>query len=462
LWGTAVLAAPVRSAAPPDSPEERELRALDLLVRAGRAFQGHRYVEAGALYRAAWALDPGNAQPLVLAGVAAYEAGHYTPARRDLKQALQAPLSSEDRDLARTYLDLISDRPPPPAAAPTEEPPQPAAFTPGIVTSVGAGYDSDARQLSRALDTDLLAVRAAGAPFLSGGLELSLNRPLGQTGEVDLRAGVDQRVQLDRALADLDSLEHEAAVELAQRLGRLVRLSLAATGTLSFSGLPDRLFPFQRALRLEPQIFLGRDPVRLRLGLGWQATQTLDPSLAHLSGRRLEVNATPMLTVAGWQAALTGRLRQDLLGTARTTDPSEQPCIGCFRERVVPYANLALAGALRVSGPADWRLRPGLSARWEMRAYELPERTETVRPGSRVASDARLRSDHRMALGASLHLRLLDGVVAGLRYDESVQDSRYTRVGVARCQSAICPMESRSDPSYHRRGIGFDLTVSWL
>ncbi len=510
LPGVAVRAASGTAAA--ESADDRELRALDLMVRAGRAFKTRHFVQAAELYRAAWAIDPLNGQALCLAGVAAFEGGQYASARRDLQQALAHGLAPDDRELARSYLDLIPGRTRTGVADPAEPvattaasirtidpfasdptaPPLgdvPSAFvstaasapaaradtaapdldddplwTPTVTTAVAGGYDN-ARQLSRALDTDISPARAAVAPFVSGSVELAIDRALGRSAEVDLRYGLDQKAQVDRTLADLDSLEHEASVELTQRLGRLARLSLAATGTLSFTGLATRLLPFQRSLRIDPQIQLGRDSARLRLGLAWQRTETQDPALAHLSGRRLEVSASPLLTVAGWQLWLSGRLRQDQLGTARSPQPTadDPTCPGCTFTLVEPYSNISTAASARVGAPLRWRLRPALAARWERRLYDLPRRTELNGPADFQSSGgAQLRADQRLSVDASLQLQLTTSVVAGARFDESASSTTYSALGRPACVGAICPMNPPTDTGYHRRAFTLELVVHWL
>jgi hypothetical protein len=253
-----------------------EAQRLELLVRAGRAFQDRRYYEALGLYRRAWAIDPDDGQPLVMAGVAAFETRAAAPggsgahalgalARQDLERALQRRLSQDDRELARTYLALLAEdvalrsteaRSPPLDRVPATTD---AAWAPSVTTSTGAGYDTNARQIpARGIDTGLLEPGTASRSlFAAAGIQLAMARPIGRSLDVELRYGIEQRVHADRTLAELDFLDQEAALELSGRLGRLVRLGLSLAGDLSFSGALTSLHPVQRSLRVDPQLTVG-------------------------------------------------------------------------------------------------------------------------------------------------------------------------------------------------------------
>ena len=260
LWGTALAAAPRQSVS-----DERSLERLNLMVRAGRAFQDRRFAEAVQLYRSAWAMEPDDGQPLVLAGVAAFETHDAALARHDLERALRRRLSPEDRELARTYLTLVGEelrtRVPEAAAGPGTPTAEGAgeeagAWTPMVTTSFGGGYDSNARQVpGRGIDTNLLASPSpvSRSLFAAAGAQLGMARPLGESLEVELRYGVEQRLHANRTLEDLDFLDQEAALELTGRLGRLVQLSLVTSGDLSFTGGMMSLRPFQRSVRVDPQ-----------------------------------------------------------------------------------------------------------------------------------------------------------------------------------------------------------------
>jgi hypothetical protein len=418
---------------------------LELLVRAGRAFQERRFLEAVGLYRRAWAIDPADGQPLVMAGVAAFESRSVALARQDLQQALQGRLDPADRELARTYLDLLG----PEASGDTHD--SAPAWTPSVTTTTGGGYDSNARQLpARDLDTGLQQQAAARSLFAAAGIQLALARALGSHLDLEARYAVEQRIHADRALADFDFLDQEAALELAARLSRAARLALTVSGDLSLSGAMTALRPFQRSLRIDPQLTLGDPEARLRLAVGWQRTSTLDLNLAFLSGDRFEVAATPSLTFAGWQLTVAGRLRRDRLGTARIASPdADGVCAVCLATDVVPYSNRAVAATARLAAPARWRLRPGLTARWETRFYDSPQHTQVQRPNAVEYRAAHLRQDQRLAAGAALSWRLHPVVVTTVRYEQSALFTTFTPAGP-------------STSGYRKQTVAVELSIDWL
>jgi hypothetical protein len=295
-------------------------------------------------------------------------------------------------------------------------------------------------------------------------LELELGRQLAAGTRLDLSYAIEQSAYEDRRFADLDFQAHTLTVELAHRLADGVQVALAATGDLSFTGVGSELRAFQRSLRLDPQLALGAGAVRVRLAAAWQQTSTLDPAFSYLSGRRMEATMAPQLTMAGWRASLTGRLRRDDLGTARTgPEPApDELCPDCTADTEIPYGNRSAGTTARLAAPLAWRLRPALSARWEVRSYDRPQRTERQGSAGIEELGTRLRRDTRLGLGGSLTLRLTEDVGLTVRYDHLQLRTSYDRLRGTGCPPATACDASASDrPGYRKHGLTLDLSIEW-
>jgi tetratricopeptide (TPR) repeat protein len=456
LTAVAIVAAALASAAAPARAAagaggaarplslQRQAERLDLLLQAGQAHDAGRFDEAARLYRRAAAMDPGDGQPLVLAGVAAYRQQATRQARRDLQQALRRPLLPADRALARLYLDLIADDQRTREAS--DQPPVEEEWSATVATTIGGGYDSNPRQVVQG------AVEAEGPTFASdrgalyaaAGAQLGISRELAGGAEVELGYGVEQSAYQDRQLADLDFLEHRLVVEIAQPMAQALRLGFSATGELSFTGVGRALHAFQQSVRLEPEMTVGTLHARFRFAAAWQATETLDPAVSFLSGTRFEASAGAHLVLGDWRTSLTGRLRRDALGVARTPLGTVDPmCPDCGTSWVVPYSNASVAASFRVLAPFRWRMRPGMSARWEMRSYDQPSRLEQKTALALERLDSQFRRDQRLGLGASVACRLADGYTLDLKYNYS---ERATLAG----------------DGYDKQVVTVDLTIDWL
>jgi hypothetical protein len=474
--GTRIEAAPSARAAaeksdpgqPPARPAPGTLEMLDLLSRAGRAFSGQRFDSAARLYRQAFALDPRDAQPLVMAGVAAYEAHTPAVARRDLRLAMgSSRLLPQDRELALTYLGLIEEDLQSAALAPMNLRPETRSSL-SLATSVGGGYDSNARQTRLgALDTENSSgAPASGSVFASAGVELGMDASLGDHTDVEIGLAARQSFYPDRARADLDFQEYELRLQASHRFLDWLTARFAASSDLSYSGLGTALRPFQSSVRLEPQLLFGSSTARLRLTGAWQAISTHDPTLGQLSGRRLEVSVTPAVPIGDWRVSLGGRVRHNALGTDRTPlGPSEDPfCPACTSTQVLPYSHTSMGGTFLLSGPYRWRIRPSLVGRWEIRLYDDPQHTE--RTGSLPAErgDFRSRRDEHLALGSGLTVRLATGLILGLRYEQSAFASSLTPIASpAGCSPPACAGESGPERrGYRKHAWHLDLTIVWL
>jgi tetratricopeptide (TPR) repeat protein len=450
---------------------EVQVKALDLLERAGRAQDERRFREAAALYRQAAELNPDDGQPLVLAGVAAYQIPALAAAGRDLRQALSRPLAPEDRDLARLYLGLITEdlrRPSPSGdqARPRPNDVEPSPWSAALTTTAGGGYDSNARQTAPgSLDADgATLVPQQAAVYGAASVELALGRRFDGGGSFDFSYAVEQSAYENRAFADLDFQEHVLALEFAHPLDEAIQAALAATADLSFTGVATQLRAFQRSLRLDPQLLLGAGMVRVRLAAAWQQTSTLDPTYSFLSGRRLEASMTPQLAVAGWRASVMGRLRRDDLGSANT-GPQPSPddvCPECTAETVVPYSNKSVGATARLAAPFSWRLRPAMSARWELRGYDQPQRTQRQGPFGIEDLGTRIRRDTRLGLGGSLTLRLTDDCTLTARYDHLRLWSNHQRLRGTGCPAGTsCDAAAGDRRGYRKHGLTLDLSIEW-
>jgi hypothetical protein len=436
------------------------VRLLDLLSRAGRAFSGRRFDSAARLYRQASALDPADGQPLVMAGVAAYQANAPTIARRDLRLAMRRRLLPEDRELALTYLGLIAQdlRP---AASASLKPGSDAGSSLSLATSLGGGYDSNARQARRGvLDTeDATLGPASGSMFASAGIEIGLDAVLAERIDIELGLSVEQSFYPDRSVADLDFQEYGLRLQVGHRLLDVLTARLVVSSDLSFSGLGAALRPFQSSVRLEPQLVFGDGSARLRLTGAWQSTTTHDATLGYLSGRRLEATITPTFSIGGWPAALGARVRHNALGTDRTPlGPGEEPgCAACTSTRIVPYSHGSVGGVFSLSGPYGWRVRPSVAARWEIRVYDDLQLVEQTGALPALQREARFRRDEQLAVASGIALRLKPGYILNLRYERSGFSSTLTPVaGSAAVELAA---ESRR---FRKNTLALDLTVDWL
>ncbi len=442
---------------------------VDLLVRAGRAFSARRFEVALRLYHLASSLDPRDGQPLVMAGVAAYQSHAPGAARRDLNQALRRRLSPEDRELAVTYLGLIADDSADDAVAraPAATADPQAGWSASLTSSLGGGYDSNARQGQRGvLENETVAGDATGALFASAGVEAGLEFSLDPRTEVELGLGVDQSVYPAAAVADLSSQEHAFSVAVSHRPRPDLRLRAQVGADLSFAGVGTRLQPFQSSFRFEPQLVLGSGAVRLRLAAAWQGTNTQDPALSYLTGQRLEATVTPTLTLGGWIASLTARGRRSDLGTERSAaSPTDDPlCPTCTRATVGSHANRSLGAAFFLSGPARWRVRPTVSARWELRVYDQAQLTETETGSGVRQSDPHLRRDEQLAVGAGAAVRLAGRLTLGLRYSSNGLTSVLTPLDAApACGDLPCADATVGQTrGYRKHALTADLTVDWL
>jgi hypothetical protein len=302
------------------------------------------------------------------------------------------------------------------------------------------------------------------AVYAAASVELALGRHFDGGTSLDASYSVEQSAYQDRQFADLDFQEHVLALELAHPLADAVRVALAATGDLSFTGVGTQLLAFQRSLRLDPQLTLGGGMVRVRLGAAWQQTSTLDPAYSYLSGRRLEMNMAPQLAAAGWRASLLARLRRDDLGRTSTgpTPSPDELCPECTAETEIPYSNQSVGASARIAAPWDWRLRPALSARWELRSYDQPQRTQRQGPFGVEDLGTRVRQDTRLGLGASLTLRLTDSAWLTARYDHLRLRSNYERLRGTGCPAnTTCDAGAGDRRGYRKHGLTLDLSIEW-
>jgi hypothetical protein len=441
---------------------------VDLLVRAGRAFSARRFDVAVRLYRLASTLDPNDGQPLVMAGVAAYQSNAPSAAQHDLRRALRRQLAPEDRELAMTYLGLIADDRAASDSQSATAPRDPrAAWAASLSSTVSGGYDSNARQARRGvLEIDSLATATGdGSVFTSAAVEAGLQFSIDPRTELDLTLGVEQSVYPNRNLAELDTQDHTWMLALAHRLRPDLHLRLLATTDLSFTGVGTELQPFQSSFRLEPQVMFGSGRARLRLTAAWQTTNTQDPTLSYLSGRRLEGAVTPTLSISGWTGSLGARLRHNALGTERSaSEVVDDPlCPTCTRTTVASHLHRSLAAIFVVSGPYRWRIRPTVWGRWEIRIYERAQFTET-RAGSGVQeSEAHLRRDEQLAVGSGLAVRLDGRFTVNVRYENNGFSSNLTPLSPPPpCSAAPCPAPTTPRRrGFRKHALTLDLTTEW-
>ncbi|HEY0712897.1 MAG TPA: hypothetical protein VGF45_09505, partial [Polyangia bacterium] len=358
---TTRVAAPAAQAPNVPAIDADRVRAQRLIERADREFKQRRFGDAHGLYRRAYALDGSAPQALVMAGVAAYNAGEAASARRDLTAAMARPLSSEDRALAQTYLDIL-------AMGDADA----SKWQPRLRLAFAGGFDGNVRGTAPGgVDATVAGAVAQGAGFGSVAIGAGLDRSWDA-----VEAGIGYELfQVGYPGADLASYnyqEHAATARVGSARRGLFSWELSARGDLSFTGFGTQLRAFQSSASGELETIVGyNQPLRLRLAAGGMAIETLDPTLAFLSGSRLEARLVPEWTIAAWRLSLPLRWRRDWMGTMRGTPLEIDPidCPGCTTASITPYSNQAWAVGARLMAPMRWRVRPSLSARAERRRY---------------------------------------------------------------------------------------------
>jgi tetratricopeptide (TPR) repeat protein len=449
-------------------------RRQTLLHQADLAFHGHRFAAAAELYRRAASLDEGAGDAPLMAAVAEFQLGRYVLARHDLDRATSLTMSAEDRDLARVYRDLLDEATTADSAAEenlaataTRDRAATNGFSASVVTSVGAGYDSNPNRSGVAqLDSDAAAGLRRGASFGTGSLELGIaGAPLPGL-QLELDYSLDQSAQIDRGMADLDYQDHLLELTLRRKLSDGARVDVTLAGELSFMGFATQLHPFSNSARADVDLALGAGALRLRLGAGYQATQVLDPQLTFLGGHRIEVRATPSFDFSGWRLTGSARLREERLGTARSqpTLGVDVACDTCGVGTAVPYSNRSGSFSLRVKAPFGWLLRPGLWARIDGRSYDRQASIERSSGGTVIAeTELGARATLTRAVGADLRLRIGESVSLTARWDMS----RF--VGVFRPTSAlacagydVCGQGALADRQYDKQSLGLQLEIEWL
>ncbi len=437
--------------APVMRPPARAL--ADLAARAGRAFDNKRFAEAGVLYRRWAALSHDDGHPLVMAGIASAALGDEEQARTDLERALARPLSGEDRDLVEMYREILDDEGSDVSDSLDDDKPVESGSL-SLVSTLRSGWDGNARFLSPGdLEAATEEGQAAAAGYASAGLGLAADWELDDESSVSFGYEIEQSFYFDRALSDLASQDHTADLRFDHYATTWLQLALTATGDLSFTGLVDDLHAYGRSLSLEPEVTVGSRRLRFRVGAAWQQSETLDPAVSFLSGRRLEARLAPELDLLGFRASLQGKLRRDDIGANRIAidgDDASPPCPTCSHENVVPYANRAFALALRLSAPFRWRLRPSASLRWERRHYDA-EADELRTPGGVVRTELRLRTDERRGGSAQVAARLGPCTLT-LRYDASQLVTTFRDLSGS-------PSAPRG---YTRQTIGLEAELRWL
>ncbi|HEY0705535.1 MAG TPA: hypothetical protein VGG33_01990 [Polyangia bacterium] len=445
-----MVAAPVTARDESESAQRLQaqrsrLSAQRLIERADEAFKQRRYTHAEGLYRRAFALDQGASQALVMAGVAAYNAGEPEAAKQDLTRALSRPLSTEDRALAKTYLDILA----------VSETPG-SAWQPRFRVAFSGGFDGNVRGTAPGgVDASIAGGQAQGAGFGS----VSVGAGLEKAWEA-IEAGFGYEFfQVGYPGADLASYnyqEHAANLRLSRAGRHLLNWELSARGDLSFTGLGTALRAFQNSASGEGELIVGyNQPLRLRVAVGGMAVETLDPSLAFLSGKRLEARLVPEWNLASWRLSMPLRWRRDWMGTMRGAAIEIDPidCPGCATSSVTPYSNQAWAVGARIMGPLAWRLRPSASARVERRIYLDDQHDEfTDGGGGRERLNSQRRVDDRVTAGAALAATLSAVWSATLRYDYSQSDSAFVGTTVERDPSR----------SYRKHVVSLELEASWM
>jgi hypothetical protein len=425
--------------------ESASVRAKRLIERAEHEFKQSRFVDAQGLYRQAFALDSGASQALVMAGVAAFNAGASDSAHRDLTAAMAHPLSTDDRALAQTYLDIL-------AIGDVDQ----ATWQPRLRLAFAGGFDGNVRGTAPGgVDATVAGGAAQGAGFGSVSLGAGVDR---SWDAVELGLGYElfQVGYPGAELASYNYQEHAGTVRVARAGRHFFAWELSGRADLSFTGLGARLRAFQSSTSGEAETIVGyNQPLRLRIAVGGMAIKTLDPSLAFLSGSRIEGRLVPEWSVAAWRLSLPLRWRRDWMGTLRSTPIETDPvdCPGCATVSVTPYGNQAWAIGARLMAPMTWRVRPSASARVERRFYLQPQHDELVdQNGGRASINGERRVDDRLSAGAALTARITDSWSAAIRYDYSQSDSTFVGATVVRDASR----------SYRKHVLSFEIEANWM
>jgi hypothetical protein len=446
------------NAAPAFASDDREV----LLKEADGALHTRDYATAAALYARAAALDSTSGDAPLMAAVAEFQLGQYQAARADLGRASARRLSAADRNLVRTYRDLLAE-------VTATSPPEADAdqFAATVVTSVGGGYDSNTNRSGGAqLASDAAAGKSLGGGFASGTLELGVAGPTAHGIDLGLEYTLDQNAQLDRAMADLDYQDHTLELALRRTLAEGARLDVTLAGELSFMGVATALHPFSSSARADVDLALGAGTLRLRVGGSYQATQVQDVQLTFLSGQRLEVRATPSLDLFGWRASASVRMRAEMLDSAHSdVGVSDDPaCAACSAGTTIPYSNRSASLAVRLRAPIAWWLRPGAWIRMDGRSYDGMasfERSEGGRVTSRT--DLGQRASTTRAIGADLRLKVTETIALTARWEFSHFAGVFRPASAAACSGHDeCGQGALADRDYSRHRLGLQLEIGWL
>jgi len=447
-----------------------------LKERADRALQDQRYVAAAALYRRAAAMaiatDPWDADVPQMKAVATF-LEQYGRTRRDLARAMSRDdVSPEDRDLGTAYEEVAAEAAGEEEAEGEEEADENEdeddSSGATLRTTFGGGFDNNPHNVGTAeLPSEEFGGARGGSAFGTVILEAGFYGSPLPGFEFELDYALEQVAYAESGLADMAYQEHALELGLAKSLGDSARVLVTMGGELSLTGLGTGLVPFARALRAEGEVILGSGAVQLRVGGGYQTTEVYDRELRFLSGRRLEVRATPVLDAGGWRASLTARFRADALGVDRG-EPMEIDlvlCELCIGSTLVPHSHRAVAAQLRLTAPWQWFARPGFWARAERRNYDDAMLEESAEGEASLGySLLGERFSTTTALGANLRFRLTDAVSLTARYDYTRFEATFTesRSGVCIDLDDVCGVLPLAGTQYQIHTVGLQFEVDWL
>jgi hypothetical protein len=442
-----------------------------LVARADRALQDQRYIAAAALYRRAAAMavatDPWDADVPQMKAVALF-LEQYGRTRRDLARVMSRDdVSPEDRDLGTAY-EEVADEAAGVVEAEDDDEDDDDSFGATLRTTFGGGFDNNPHFVGASeVPSEEFGGARGGSAFGAVTLEAGLYGSPFPGFEYELDYALEQVAYAESGLADMASQEHALELGLAKSLGDSARILLTLGGELSLTGLGTTLMPFARALRAEGELVLGSGAVQLRLGGAYQHTDVFDRELRFLSGRRLEVRATPVLDAGGWRASLTARFRADSLGVDRgePMDIDLVLCELCTGSTLIPHSNRAVAAQFRLTAPWNWFARPGLWARAERRNYDdamLEESTEGEASLGYGLLGA--RTSITTALGANVRFRISDQVSLTARWDYTRFEATFSesRSGVCIDLDDVCGVLPLAGRQYQTHAVGLQLEVDWL
>jgi Flp pilus assembly protein TadD len=408
-------------------------KAEELSREGMTAFTEGDYAQARREFRSALQFAPLDGRMLIMAGVSALALGKMAEARAHLDRALSVPLEPDEARLARDYLDRasygIAGR----------------GLGWALSARLGGGYDSNALQAGLADAQEYLPpgevpgeVQLGGAA-VTAGLGLAHRRRLSPSLVMEVAAGLDELAYPSPSAEDY-SLQQDSLRAALEYAIDPVRLGLAASGQLAFTGL-ERFRGLQATLGGSGWIAIDwNDLATTRLDAELDHKQALRSEFDQLTGERLDLGVAQQLRLRSLVVELAYHYVADRIGTLTQPLTGFGPCdtvMSCTE--TVPFAFTSNALTLAVRLSLSRQLQLGVAGGCEWRSYTR-QNVSSFGPSGSMSSlpfdippvpvvdgatdlDRRFRNDVRAFGNATASLLLGPVLSVALRYDVIVNNS---------------------------------------